>query len=99
VRAVHAIWKDGRIVPTQPVDWPDGTALTVEPLEQPLPADSEGDVWGTDPVAIARWMAQFDALPALRMSETEEAHWQDARRQMRDYTLARMQERSVEDRP
>ncbi len=99
MRAVHAIWKDGRIIPTQPVDWPDGTALSVEPLEQSVPADVEGEIWGADPAAIARWIADFDALPPLRMSEAEEAHWQDARRQMRDYTLARMLEPSAGDRP
>jgi hypothetical protein len=91
MKAIHAVWKDGRIVLAQPVDWPDGTLLSVEPLERPAPADAdEGEIWGADPASIARWMAQFDALPPLRMSEAEEAHWQDARRQMRDYTLARM---------
>ena len=24
IKAIHAIWKDGQIVPTQPVDWPRG---------------------------------------------------------------------------
>jgi len=44
MRAIHAIWKDGQIVPTQPVDWPDGTALTVEPIEEPRAAEPEGDL-------------------------------------------------------
>lgn len=96
MKSVHAIWKDGRIVPTQPVDWPDGTDLTVEPLEQPWTVEAEGDLAGDDPASIARWLAYFDALPPLRMSDAEEAAWQAARDQMKDYTLTKMRSRSDE---
>jgi hypothetical protein len=47
VKAIHAIWKDGRIIPTQPVDWPDGTTLTVEPVEEPQDSELEGNLLGT----------------------------------------------------
>jgi hypothetical protein len=99
MKGIHAIWKDGRIVPSQPVDWPDGTALSVEPLECFSVAEAEGELLGDDPASIARWIAYFDALPHLRMSDAEEAEWQAARRDMRDYTIAKMRERSGEDRP
>lgn len=98
MKSIHAIWKDGRIVPTQPVDWPDGTALSVEPLEQSSAAVPEEDLTGDDPTAISRWLTYFDALPPLRMAAAEEAEWQAARRQMKDYTVTRMRDRSVEDR-
>jgi len=99
MKSIHAIWKDGRIVLTQPVDWPDGTALFVEPLEPRPPAEPEEDLTGDDPAAVSRWLAYFDTLPPLRMSEAEEAEWHAARRQMKDYTLSKMPERSVEARP
>ncbi len=63
MKAIHAIWKDGRIVPTQPVDRPDGTPLTVEPIEGIEAVDPEGDLLGDDPASISRWIASFDALP------------------------------------
>ncbi len=53
MKAIHAIWKNGRIVPTQPVDWPDGTTLTVEPIEEPRTSEPEGDLLGDDPTSIA----------------------------------------------
>ncbi len=32
MNAVSAIWTNGRILPSEPVDWPDGSELLVEPL-------------------------------------------------------------------
>lgn len=95
MRPIPAIWKDGRIVPSQPVDWPDGTALRVEPID----VANEGDLMGDDPEAIARWITAFDALPPLQMSPAEEDRWRAARREVGDHTLARMRERTIEQRP
>ena len=62
VKAIHAIWKNGQIVPTQPVDWPEGTEPAVEPIEEPLETDSEGDLLADDPESIARWLASLEPL-------------------------------------
>jgi hypothetical protein len=85
MRAIHAhaIWKDGQIVPTQPVDWPDGTALAVEPIEEPQEAELEGDLMGDDPSSIARWLAWYDSLEPLIFTAEEEAAWRAARRENR----------------
>jgi hypothetical protein len=99
MKAIHAIWKNGRIVPTQPVNWPDGTTLTVEPIEDPLAADSQANLMGNDPASIARWIASFDALPPMRMTATEEAEWLAARREMKDHSIAKMRERPIEGEP
>jgi len=53
-KTIHAVWKNGQIVPTQPVDWPEGTALAVEPIEESLVTDPQGDLLGDDPASIAR---------------------------------------------
>ncbi|MFI5454174.1 MAG: hypothetical protein ACHRXM_01865 [Isosphaerales bacterium] len=37
MKTIHAVWQNGQIVPTQPVDWPEGTALAVEPIEDLRP--------------------------------------------------------------
>jgi hypothetical protein len=99
MKAIHAVWKNGQIVPTQPVDWPDGTTLSVEPIDEPGTGGSEEDLLGGDPKSIARWVAFYEALPPMRMSASEEAEWQAARQQMKDYTIAKMLERSIEDVP
>ena len=31
MEVIRATWKNGRIVPDVPVDWPEGCRLTVEP--------------------------------------------------------------------
>ena len=96
MKAIHAIWKNGQIVPTQPVDWPEGTALAVEPIEgqSPLLTDAEGDLLGDDPASIARWIAWFDSLEPLNFTPEEEAALQEARRQRRDWEKSRFDERA-----
>ena len=98
MKAIHAIWKDGRVVPAQPVDRPACTPLTVEPIEGPEAIESEVDLLGDDPDSISRWIASFDALPPLRMSEAEEAEWQAARRGLGSDTVAKMNS-LIGDRP
>ena len=64
------------------------------------PSRKEADFWAGDPASIARWIADFDAPPPLRMSEAEEV--QCAGRTAGDeglHTVAKMQDRFVEDRP
>jgi hypothetical protein len=94
MKAIHAIWKDGRVVPTQPVDWPDGTPLTVEPIEEPRAADSGGDLLGDDPASIARWLAWYDTLEPLIFTPEEEAAWEAARRESRHREKSRFPERA-----
>jgi hypothetical protein len=94
--AILAIWKNGQIVPTQPVDWPEGTALAVEPIEEQglPPAVPEGDLLGDDRASIARWLAWFDSLEPLNFTPEEEAALQEARRQRRDWEKSQFQERA-----
>jgi hypothetical protein len=46
MKTIRAVWKNGQILPTQPVDWPEGPALAVEPIAESLGTDPEGDVLG-----------------------------------------------------
>src|SRR5437870_2141407 len=94
MKAIHAIWKDGRIVPTQPVDWPEGTALVVEPVDEPRAAEPEGDLLGDAPESIARWLAWYDTLEPLIFTPEEEAAWRAARRESRDWEKSRFDERA-----
>jgi hypothetical protein len=94
-KTIHAVWKNGQIVPMQPVDWPEGTALAVEPIEESLVTDPECDLLGDDPASIARWLAWFDSLEPLSFTpEEEEAAWETARRERRDWEKSRFDERA-----
>ena len=73
MKAIHAIWKNGQIVPTQPVDWPEGTALAVEPIEVTGLPDTEEDLLGDDPESISRWLRWLDSLEPLSFTPAEEA--------------------------
>lgn len=100
MRTIHAVWKDGRIVPTEPVDWPEGTALRVEPAEAPaagLPDEDDLDLSGDSPEAIARQVAFYEALPKWEMTAEEEARWRADRQVMKEYTIARMKARDLEE--
>ncbi len=94
MKSIHAVWKNGQIVPTQPVDWREGTALTVGPLEGLVEAESQGDLLGDDDASIARWLAWFDTLEPLDFTPAEEAAWQAARRERRDWEKSRFNERA-----
>ncbi len=94
MKTIHAIWKNGQIVPTQPVEWPEGTALTVEPIEEALVPDLEGGLLGDDPASVARWLVWFDSLEPLNFTAEEEAAWQAARRERRDWEKSRFNERA-----
>jgi hypothetical protein len=91
MKAIQAIWKDGRIIPSQPVDWPDGTALNVEPVEELSETESEEGLYGKDPESIAWQIAACETLPRLTMTEAEEAEWLAARQDVKEYTVAKMQ--------
>jgi hypothetical protein len=95
MRAIHAIWKNGQIVPIQPVDWPDGTELTVEPLEEPRTAEPEGDLLGDDSASITRWLAWYDTLEPLIFTPEEEDACQAARRESRAWEKSRFDERAA----
>lgn len=99
MKAIHAIWKDGRIIPTQPVDWPEGTTLNVEPVEELAEAESDEGLYGNDPESIARRIAAYEALPRFQMTEAEEAEWLAAREDVKNYTIAKMNKLSIEDQP
>ena len=89
---VHAIWKAGRVVIDESVDWPEGFQLEVRPASE---AESLDDNESTDPEAIARWIAAFEAIPPIEMTEVEEAEWQAARRGQREFELRTFDQRAA----
>ena len=97
--ALTGTWKDGQILLDKPADWPEGCRVVLTPGEFP-----EGvygmteEAQSNDPEAIARWLAEFDAIPPWQMTVAEEADWLATRQAVKDYTIAKMQERFREER-
>ena len=87
--AIKAIWNDGQVVLETPPDWPEGRRLVV--VEDP---DTDDDNQADDPESIARWIAEFDAIPPLEMTAEEEAEWQAARKAQKDFEKATFNERA-----
>ena len=50
MQAIKAIWKNGRIEPAEPIDWPDGTQLLLEPVVLGEEDRKQGD----DPESLAQ---------------------------------------------
>jgi hypothetical protein len=65
-KTIQAVWKNGQIIPMQAVDWPEGTALAVEPIEESPVSDPRGDLLGDDPASIALWLDWFDSHEVSR---------------------------------
>lgn len=89
--SVHAKWKGGRVVVDEAVDWPEGCELEVHPVTV---NGSDDDVESNDPAAIARWIAEFQAVPPLEMTAEEEAEWHAARQVQREFELKTFDQRA-----
>jgi hypothetical protein len=79
MNAIKATWKHGQIVPDEPVDWPEGCRLRVQPDSLLQTNGMSEEEQGDDPESIGRWIAEFDAIPPMQMTPEEEAEWQAAR--------------------
>src|SRR4051812_13967026 len=74
MKAIKATWRDGRIVPSEPVDWPEGSELVVEPA--PGGAEKIGldeSEWRDDPEAVAEFEAWVHTIEPLLLSDEERA--------------------------
>jgi hypothetical protein len=85
--AVKGIVQNGRILVSEPLDWPDGTQVLVEPIPPEAVGMAEEEQ-GDDPESIARWIAAFDAIPPLQMTPEEEANWQADRKAQKEFEKA-----------
>ena len=87
MNAIKGIWTSGQVVLAEPVDWPDGCEVIVEPVPFPEISMMTEEEQGDDPTSIAKWLAEFDAIPPLQMTADEGAKWQAWRQKVKDYTV------------
>jgi hypothetical protein len=85
---IHATWKNGQIVPDDPVDLPEGCRLVVEPESETIGVTEEE--WDNSPEGIAAWLEWYDSLEPLIFTPEEEANIAQGRQKMKEYTIANM---------
>lgn len=83
MHTIKAVWTNGQIVPAEPVDWPEGSELRVEVVEQQAAIGLTEEQWRDDPESIAAWAAAVDAIEPPTWSEGEREvfeRWRSAHR-------------------
>jgi hypothetical protein len=87
MHAIKAVWTNGQIVPAEPVDWPEGSQLLVEPL---LPSEKVGldeSEWEDSPEALADWEAWLRTIEPLEFTEEELAELERYREEFRRFNI------------
>ena len=88
MNAIKATWRHGQIVPREPVNWPEGCDLVVEPL--PAVAAKIGldeSEWRDDSAGQADWDAWIQTIEPLEFTSEEEARFARFDEEMRRYNI------------
>jgi hypothetical protein len=88
MHAIKATWINGQILPSEPVDWPEGSELLVEPI---VPNAGKAGLieaeWRDDPESIAGWEAGVRSIEPPVYSDQERAELARYREEYRRYNL------------
>jgi hypothetical protein len=100
VDSIKAVWTNGQIQPLEPVDWPEGSQLVVEPVacsdDDVVPGDN---VWGDDPESFAAWAAAVEKIEPMVWAEGEREQFEAFRKKVRQYTLDAVRKQMAETNP
>ncbi len=99
MHAVKATWTNGQIVPLQPVDWPEGSELLVEPLPACEKLGLTEEEWRDDPESIAAWIEAVEKIEPLIWAEGEYEEYERYRKKSREFNIeaVRKQMGSMQD--
>jgi hypothetical protein len=94
MNAIKGMVKNGQILFSDPLEWPDGTEVMVEPMSaKGMFGLNEAD-WPTDAEGIARHLALMDRIEPLDMTPEEEAAWEQDRKARREFEKATFDDRA-----
>lgn len=88
MNAIMATWKNGQIMPSEPVDWPEGIRLLVEPIE--LNGQKVGlteEEWDDSPEGIAKWIAAVEKIEPMVWAEGEREEYERYREEERKFNI------------
>ena len=83
---IKAIWTNGQILPTEPVDWPEGRQLLVEPAPRSEEIGVDESTWD-DPDSIAAWAVAVESIEPLIWTDGEEREYERFREKFRLFNL------------
>jgi hypothetical protein len=95
LNAAKAKYENGQVILTEPVDWPEGVDVIVEPMPQATLGIPE-DQWPTDLQGIAELLARMDKATHRWLSPEDEAGWEAGLQAQKEYEKARFQEHGEE---
>jgi hypothetical protein len=87
MHAIKATWINGKIVPAEPVDWPEGIELLVEPVADPGKIGLDESEWRDDPEALADWDAWIKTIEPLELTDEERESLERYRQEHRRYNI------------
>jgi hypothetical protein len=87
MKAIKAKWTNGEIVPAEPVDWPDGTDLLVEPEPASKKIGLDESKWRDSPEALGDWEAWIKTIEPLEYTEEEREEFERCREEFRRYNI------------
>src|SRR5271167_1498002 len=87
MNAIRAVWMNRQIVPAEPVDWPEGSTLLVEPISSSEKIGIDESEWRDDPQSITEWIAWVDTIEPLVLSDEERAEMERYRAEHRRFDI------------
>jgi hypothetical protein len=87
MNAIRATWTNGQIVPAEPVDWPEGISLWVEPAGVAEKIGMDESEWRDDPESIADWISWVDTIQPLVLTDEERAEMERYRAEHRRFNI------------
>jgi hypothetical protein len=87
MHAIKATWTNGQIVPTEPVDWPEGSQLLVERVPSTEKIGMDESEWRDDPQSIADWIAKVEKIEPMIWAEGEREEFERYREKFREFNI------------
>ncbi len=88
MNAIKAVWTQGRILPSEPVNWPEGSELLIEPLPSMERIGLDEADWRDGPAAQADWDAWIRTLEPAQLSAAERESLERFQDEQRRFNLA-----------
>ncbi len=87
MNAIRATWTNGQIVPAEPVDWPEGSELLVEPVAPSEKIGLDESEWRDEAAALADWESWIGTIEPLEYTDEERRALARYREEFRRYNL------------
>lgn len=94
MNAIKAVWTHGQIVPAEPVSWPEGSELVVEPLVASGARIGLTEAeWQDDPASVAAWIAAVELIEPFAWANGEERQLEEQRAKHRQFNIDAVREK------